>query len=66
VIFVPPGAPGEIDLVVLLEDGKPVLALVLGRDLVSAHHQELAFLLTKKLVGLRADHFLLWRRSCQT
>ena len=60
-IFVPPGAPGEIDLVVLLEDGKPVPALVLGRDLVVGRtHQELAFLLTKKLVGLRADHFLLW------
>jgi hypothetical protein len=60
-IFVPPGAPGEIDLVVLLEDGKPSPALVLGRDLVVGRtHQELAFLLTKKLVGLRADHFLLW------
>ena len=60
-IYVPPGAPGEIDLVVLLEDGKPVPALVLGRDLVVGRsHQELAFLLTKKLVGLRADHFLLW------
>jgi tetratricopeptide (TPR) repeat protein len=60
-IYVPPGAPGEIDLVVLLEDGAPVPALVLGRDLlVGRSHQELAFLLTKKLVGLRADHFLLW------
>ncbi len=60
-IYVPPGAPGEIDLVVLLEDGTPVPALVLGRDLVVGRsHQELAFLLTKKLVGLRADHFLLW------
>jgi tetratricopeptide (TPR) repeat protein len=60
-IYVPPGAPGEIDLVVLLEDGKPVPALVLGRDLVVGRsQQELAFLLTKKVVGLRADHFLLW------
>jgi len=60
-IYVPPGAPGEIDLVVLLEEGAPVPALVLGRDLVVGRsHQELAFLLTKKLVGLRADHFLLW------
>jgi tetratricopeptide (TPR) repeat protein len=60
-IYVPPGAPGEIDLVVLLEDGAPVPALVLGRDLVVGRsHQELAFLLAKKLVGLRADHFLLW------
>jgi hypothetical protein len=60
-IYVPPDAPGEIELVVLLEDGKPVPALVLGRDLVIGRtHQELAFLVTKKLVGLRADHFLLW------
>jgi len=60
-IYVPPGAPGEIDLVVLLENGAPLPALVLGRDLVVGRsHQELAFLLTKKLVGLRADHFLLW------
>jgi hypothetical protein len=60
-VYVPPGAPGEIDLVVLLEDGKPVPALVLGRDLVVGRtHQELTFLVTKKLVGLRADHFLLW------
>jgi hypothetical protein len=34
---------------------------VLGRDLVVGRTRyELAFLLTKKLVGLRADHFLLW------
>ncbi len=60
-VYVPPGAPGEIDLIVLLEDGKPVPALVLGRDLVVGRtHQELTFLATKKLVGLRADHFLLW------
>jgi tetratricopeptide (TPR) repeat protein len=60
-IYVPPGASGEVDLVVLLEEGKPVPALVLGRDLVVGRtHQELAFLVTKKLVGLRADHFLLW------
>jgi tetratricopeptide (TPR) repeat protein len=60
-VFVPPGAAGEIDLVVLLEDGRPRPALVLGRDLVAGRtRHELAFLLTKKLVGLRADHFLLW------
>jgi hypothetical protein len=60
-IYVPPTATGEIDLVVLLQDGRPEPALVLGRDLVVGRTQpELAFLLTKKLVGLRADHFLLW------
>jgi tetratricopeptide (TPR) repeat protein len=60
-VYVPPGAPGEMDLVVLLEEGRPVPALVLGRDLVIGRtHQELTFLITKKLVGLRADHFLLW------
>jgi tetratricopeptide (TPR) repeat protein len=60
-VYVPPGAPGEIDLLVLLDGQRPVPALVLGRDLVIGRtHLELAFLLTKKLVGLRADHFLLW------
>ena len=60
-VYVPPGAPGEIELVVLLEGDRPVPALVLGRDLVIGRtHQELTFLVTKKLVGLRADHFLLW------
>jgi golgin subfamily B member 1 len=60
-VYVPPGAPGELDLVVLLEQGRPVPSLVLGRDLVVGRtHQELTFLVTKKLVGLRADHFLLW------
>jgi tetratricopeptide (TPR) repeat protein len=60
-IYVPPTSTGEIDLVVLHEGGRPVPALVLGRDLVIGRTQpELAFLLTKKLVGLRADHFLMW------
>ncbi|MBN2575448.1 MAG: hypothetical protein JXP73_12865 [Deltaproteobacteria bacterium] len=60
-VYVPPTFTGEIDLVVLLDEGRPVPALVLGRDLVLGRTQpELAFLLTKKLVGLRADHFLLW------
>jgi golgin subfamily B member 1 len=60
-VYVPPTATGEIDLVVLLDDGRPVPALVLGRDLVVGRSQpELAFFVTKKLAGLRADHFLLW------
>jgi tetratricopeptide (TPR) repeat protein len=66
-VFVPPGAVGEIDLVVLLEDERPLPAFVLGRDLVAGRtHHELAFLLTKKLVGLRADHFLLWPQLVPT
>jgi hypothetical protein len=66
-VYVPPGAPGEVDLVVLLEEGRPMPALVLGRDLVVGRtHQELTFLLTKKLVGLRADHFLLWPQLVPT
>jgi len=66
-IYVPPTAPDEIDLVVLLE-GKQVLpAFVLGRGLVSGRtDRELAFLLAKKLVGLRADHFLLWPQVVPT
>jgi len=60
-IYVPPHATCEVDLVVLLEEGRPVPALVLGHDLVVGRTQpELAFLLTKKIVGLRADHILLW------
>ena len=60
-VYVPPAGSGEVELVVLLDGGRPVPALVLGRDLVVGRtHPELAFLLTKKLVGLRADHFLLW------
>ncbi len=66
-VYVPPGAPGEMSLVVLLEEDRPVPALVLGRDLVIGRtHQELAFLVTKKLVGLRADHFLLWPQLLST
>jgi tetratricopeptide (TPR) repeat protein len=60
-IYVPPHATGEMDLVVLLDEGRPVPALVLGHDLVVGRTQpELAFLLAKKIVGLRADHILLW------
>ncbi len=66
-IYAPPGAPGEIDLLVLLNDARPVPAFVLGRDLVAGRtQQELAFLLTKKIVGLRADHFLLWPQLVPT
>jgi tetratricopeptide (TPR) repeat protein len=66
-IYAPPGAPGEIDLVILLNDTRPVPAFVLGRDLVAGRtQQELAFLLTKKIVGLRADHFLLWPQLVPT
>ena len=66
-VYVPPGAPGEVDLVVLTEGDRPMPALVLGRDLVVGRtHQELTFLLTKKLVGLRADHFLLWPQLIPT
>jgi len=61
VVYVPPTASGEVELVVLLDSSRPVPALVLGRDLVAGRTQpEVTFLLTKKLVGLRADHFLLW------
>lgn len=60
-VFISPSGAGEIDLVILLDEDRPLPALVLGRDLVAGRtHQELAFALTKKLVGLRADHFLLW------
>ncbi len=66
-VYVPPTAPDEIDLVILLE-GKQVLpAFVLGRGLVSGRtDRELAFRLAKKLVGLRADQFLLWPQMVPT
>jgi hypothetical protein len=66
-VYAPPGAPGEIDLVVLLEGNQPVLSFVLGRDLtVGRTDRELAFFLTKRLVGLRADRCLLWPRLVST
>jgi tetratricopeptide (TPR) repeat protein len=67
VVFVPPTAPDEIDLVILLE-GKQVLpAFVLGRGLVAGRtDRELAFRLAKKLVNMRADHFLLWPQVVPT
>jgi tetratricopeptide (TPR) repeat protein len=66
-VYVPPTAPDEIDLVILLE-GKQVLpAFVLGGGLVTGRtDRELAFRLAKKLVGLRADHFLLWPQVVPT
>jgi hypothetical protein len=66
-VYAPPGSPGEIDLVVLLEGNQPVLSFVLGRDLmVGRTDRELAFFLTKRLVGLRADRCLLWPRLVST
>ena len=66
-VYAPAGAPGEIDLVVLLEGNQPVLSFVLGRDLmVGRTDRELAFFLTKRLVGLRADRCLLWPRLVPT
>jgi hypothetical protein len=66
-VYVPPTAPDEIDLVILLE-GKQVLpGFVLGRGLVSGRtDRELAFRLAKKLVNMRADHFLLWPQVVPT
>ena len=66
-VYAPPGAPGEVDLIILQEGGKAVPALVMGRDLVADRSDnELAFFLTKRLVGLRADRCLLWPRLVST
>lgn len=66
-VYVPPTAPDEIDLVILLEGKQVVPAFVLGPGLVSGRtDRELAFRLAKKLVGLRADHFLLWPQVVPT
>ena len=66
-VYTPPGAPGEIDIVVLQEGTQPVLSFVMGRDLaVGRTDRELAFFLTKRLVGLRADRCLLWPRLVST
>jgi tetratricopeptide (TPR) repeat protein len=66
-VYAPPGAPGEIDLVILQEGSQPVLSFVLGRDLtIGRSDRELAFFLSKRLVGLRADRCLLWPRLVST
>jgi tetratricopeptide (TPR) repeat protein len=66
-IYAPPDAPGEIDLIVLQAGNQPVFSLVLGRDLTAGRSdREVAFFLTKRLVGLRADRCLLWPRLVST
>jgi hypothetical protein len=66
-VYAPPGAPGEIDLVILQEEGRPVFSFVFGRDLATGRNDlDLAFFLTKRLVGLRADRCLLWPRLVST
>jgi tetratricopeptide (TPR) repeat protein len=66
-IYAPPDAPGEIDLVVLQAGNQPLFSLVLGRDLTAGRtDREVAFFLTKRLVGLRADRCLLWPRLVST
>ncbi|HEX7598670.1 MAG TPA: hypothetical protein VF518_10685, partial [Polyangia bacterium] len=66
-VYAPPGAPGEIDLVLVQEDGRPVFSFVLGRDLATGRTDlEMAFFLTKRLLGLRADRCLLWPRLVST
>ena len=66
-IYAPPNAPGEIDLIVLQAENQPVFSLVLGRDLTAGRtDREVAFFLTKRLVGLRADRCLLWPRLVST
>jgi hypothetical protein len=66
-VYVPPTAHDEIDLVILLEGKQVFPTFVLGRGLVTGRtDRELAFCLAKKLVGLRADHFLLWPQVVPT
>lgn len=66
-LFAPPGAPGEMDLVILREGSQIVPAFVVGRDLaVGRSESELVFFLAKRLVGLRAERSLLWPRLIST
>ena len=59
-VYVPPTAQKDIEQQVLLINGQVVPAFVLGQNLVTGRtDRELAFLLAKNLVNLRADHFLL-------
>lgn len=59
-VYVPPSAQKDIDQQILMVNGQVVPAFVLGQNLVTGRtDRELAFLLTKNLVNLRADHFLL-------
>ncbi len=59
-VYVPPTAQQDIEQQVLLINGQVVPAFILGQNLVTGRtDRELAFLLAKNLVNLRADHFLL-------
>jgi len=66
-LFAPPGAPGDLDLVILREGDQILPAFVVGRDLgVGRSESELVFFLAKRLAGLRAEHCLLWPRLIST
>jgi golgin subfamily B member 1 len=59
-VYVPPTAQKDIEQLVLMVNGQVLPAFVLGQNLVTGRtDRELAFLLAKNLVNLRADHFLL-------
>ncbi len=60
-VYVPPTAPGELDMVPVREPQHVAASFVLGRDLVAGRTEaELAFVLSRKLVALRAEYFVLW------
>jgi tetratricopeptide (TPR) repeat protein len=59
-VYVPPSAQKDVEQHILMVNGQVLPAFVLGQNLVTGRtDRELAFLLAKNLVNLRADHFLL-------
>jgi tetratricopeptide (TPR) repeat protein len=59
-IYVAPEADAELDLRIVLEGQQVVPSFLLGRNLVTDRSEkELAFLVARRMVSLRADQFLL-------
>lgn len=60
-VYVPATAPGDLDMVPVREPQHVAASFVLGRDLVQGRTEaELAFTLSRKLVTLRPEYFVLW------
>jgi tetratricopeptide (TPR) repeat protein len=60
-VYVPATAPGELDMVPVRELQHVAASFVLGHDLVGSRTEaELAFTLSRKLVALRPEYFVLW------
>lgn len=66
-VYVAPETPGELELRIVLEGQQVVPSFLIGRDLLAGRSEkDLAFFLARKLVRLRADHFLLSPEAVST